>query len=76
MTAMCDVDNPLFGKNGAAYIFAHLKGADADMVVELDNNLRYLAELIKDQLHIDIAQMPGAGAAGGAGAGVVAFLGG
>lgn len=76
VTAMCDVDNPLFGKNGAAYIFAPQKGADADMVVELDNNLRYLAELIKDQLHIDIAQMPGAGAAGGAGAGVVAFLGG
>lgn len=76
VTAMCDVDNPLFGVNGAAYIFGPQKGADEKMVVELDNDLKYLADLLKTQLHIDVAQMSGAGAAGGAGAGVVAFLGG
>lgn len=76
VTAMCDVDNPLFGVNGAAYIFGPQKGADEKMVVELDNDLKYLADLLQTQLHIDVAQMSGAGAAGGAGAGVVAFLGG
>jgi len=76
VTAMCDVDNPLIGKTGAAYIYGPQKGADEKMVKRLDNNLKHLAELLKTQLHIDIAQMPGAGAAGGAGAGVVAFLGG
>jgi glycerate kinase len=76
VTAMCDVDNPLFGVNGAAYIFGPQKGADEKMVVELDNDLKYLDDLLQTQLHIDVAQMSGAGAAGGAGAGVVAFLGG
>ncbi len=75
--AMCDVENPLYGMHGAAYTFAPQKGANKAMVEELDNQLRYLAEKVKE-LHGEdsIPHVPGAGAAGGFGAGVIAFLGG
>ena len=73
--AMCDIDNPLYGERGAAYVFAPQKGADADMVKQLDRNLVSFADIIHDELSLDIATLPGAGAAGGAGAGAVAFLG-
>jgi len=76
LTVMCDVDNPLCGINGAAYVYGPQKGADEETVIVLDINLEYLSGLIREKLHTDLAQMPGAGAAGGAGAGVVAFLGG
>lgn len=69
VTAMCDIDNPLFGEQGAAYVFAPQKGADEAMVQLLDQNLRALGTLIGET-----ADLPGAGAAGGMGAGVVAFL--
>lgn len=75
LVAMCDVDNPLYGKNGAAYIYAPQKGADDDMVVLLDNNLRHLSDMIKDTYGIDASAVPGAGAAGGLGAGLVVFAG-
>ena len=75
VTAACDVENPLYGENGAAYVFAPQKGADADMVKRLDNGLRHASEIIKRGLNIDISQMKGSGAAGGMGAGAVAFLG-
>ena len=74
--AMCDIDNPLYGKNGAAYIFAPQKGADADMVADLDGKLRYIAELSQNQTGMDFYSLKGAGAAGGMGFGVCAFLGG
>ncbi len=72
----CDVDNPLFGEKGAAYVYGPQKGADPAMVKELDNNLRHLNKIIIRDLGRDINQVPGAGAAGGLGAGLVAFLGG
>lgn len=68
---MCDIDNPLWGKRGAAYVFAPQKGADAAMVEALDRGLCHLASLMED----GIGELPGAGAAGGFGAGAVAFLG-
>ncbi len=74
VTAACDVDNPLYGKNGAAYVFAPQKGADAEMVKRLDEGLRYASEVIKRDLSADVSQVRGAGAAGGMGAGAVAFL--
>lgn len=76
VTAACDVDNPLFGEQGAAYIFAPQKGANAAMVKELDDGLRHMATLIRRDLGVDVSTLPGAGAAGGLGAGVVAFVGG
>ncbi len=71
----CDVDNPLTGKNGAACVFAPQKGADADMVKLLDDNLKHLAGVIKREMDIDMDAMPGAGAAGGLGAGLHVFAG-
>ena len=76
ITAMCDIKNPLFGENGAAYIYAPQKGADREMVLRLDAGLRRFSEAVKDKLNIDVADVPGAGAAGGIGAGALAFLGG
>lgn len=72
---MCDIDNPLYGKNGAAYVFAPQKGADPAMVELLDNELRAAADIIHTELGADIAELPGAGAAGGMGGGMVAFFG-
>ncbi|MGV8983014.1 glycerate kinase [Clostridium sp.] len=70
----CDVNNPLTGKNGASYIFGPQKGATEEMVKLLDNNLKHYAKIIKQQLGMDIESIPGAGAAGGMGAGLLAFL--
>ena len=75
ITAMCDIDNPLYGKTGAAYVFSPQKGADAKTVELLDKNLRACPETVKSELGIDVALLPGAGAAGGMGAGMVAFFG-
>ncbi|MDR2157672.1 MAG: glycerate kinase [Clostridiales Family XIII bacterium] len=71
---MCDIDNPFFGKNGAAYVFGPQKGADAEAVKRLDGGLMHLAERIRLDLGKDVAPLPGAGAAGGMGGGSVAFL--
>ncbi len=71
----CDVENPLCGENGAAEVYARQKGAsDADVKV-LDANLRIFAEAIHRCVGLDVLNMPGGGAAGGLGAGLVAFLG-
>ena len=75
ITAMCDIDNPLFGVNGAAHVFAPQKGADENQVKALDDGLRHGAELVKEDIGIDVSALPGAGAAGGMGAGMVAFFG-
>jgi len=69
----CDVDNPFYGKRGAAYVFAPQKGATRSMVKRLDQNLKHLARVIKRDVGIDIAEVPGAGAAGGVGGGLLAF---
>ena len=75
LTAMCDIDNPLYGPTGAACVFAPQKGADEATVVFLDGQLRALAGVIEAKLGRSVAALPGAGAAGGLGAGMVAFLG-
>lgn len=71
---MCDINNPLYGENGAAYIFGPQKGADDKIVVELDNGLRHLSEIVERALNRCLSQLEGAGAAGGMGFGMVAFL--
>ena len=75
VTAACDVENPLYGENGAAFVFAPQKGADEAMVNRLDSGLCHAAEIIKRALGTEVSQIAGAGAAGGMGAGAVAFLG-
>lgn len=73
-TAMCDITNPMYGQNGAAYVFSPQKGADKKMVKFLDDNLMHLSEKIKEFIGINVANIPGAGAAGAMGAAVVAFF--
>jgi glycerate kinase len=73
--AACDVDNPLLGPTGSAYVYAPQKGATPQQVVELEAGLKNLAAVLKRDLQFELTTLPGAGAAGGAGAGVVAFLG-
>ncbi|WP_304943927.1 glycerate kinase [Vallitalea guaymasensis] len=70
----CDVDNPLYGANGAAYVFAPQKGADAEMVKILDENLKHYAGIVNRDLGINLQKYKGSGAAGGLGAGLVAFV--
>jgi glycerate kinase len=72
---MCDIDNPLYGQTGAAYVFAPQKGADPGMVEMLDTQLRAIAETVRRDLGADVAALPGAGAAGGMGGGMAAFFG-
>lgn len=67
----CDVDSPLYGPKGAAYVFAPQKGADPEMVRSLDEGLRHYAEVVSSS----VATVPGAGAAGGLGYAFVTFLG-
>ncbi|HTL53511.1 MAG TPA: glycerate kinase [Planctomycetota bacterium] len=71
----CDVDNPLTGSRGASHVYGPQKGADPAMVERLDAGLAHLAQLMKRDLGVDVADLPGAGAAGGLGAGLVAFCG-
>jgi glycerate 2-kinase len=71
----CDVTNPLYGPDGAAFVYGPQKGATPEMIKQLDASLRNLAGVIKRDLGNDIATLPGAGAAGGLGAGMVAFMG-
>jgi glycerate kinase len=72
---MCDIDNPLYGVNGAAHVFGPQKGADPAMVEFLDGQLRSVSETVKRELGIDVSVQPGAGAAGGMGGGMAAFFG-
>ncbi len=71
----CDVTNPLTGPEGASFVYGPQKGADPEAVRELDRALAHLAEVIERDLGKRVTEIPGAGAAGGAGAGLVAFLG-
>lgn len=70
----CDVDNPLTGEHGAAAVFGPQKGATPKIVAVLDENLSHYGEVVKKELGKDISTIPGAGAAGGLGAGLIAFL--
>ncbi|MFD1848880.1 glycerate kinase [Oceanobacillus bengalensis] len=70
----CDVTNPLYGENGAAYIYGPQKGATDDMVKALDEGLRHFANKVFEKLNLDIHSSPGAGAAGGLGAAFKGFL--
>lgn len=73
--AVCDVDNPLCGPNGAAHVYGPQKGATPEQVTLLDEGLANLADVIESDLGIKVRDLPGAGAAGGLGAGLHAFLG-
>ncbi len=75
IVAMCDIENPLYGRNGAAHVFAPQKGADANMVELLDGGLRHMANRIECDLAKDVRTLTGGGAAGGLGAGLFAFCG-
>ncbi|WP_435354210.1 glycerate kinase [Emticicia sp. SJ17W-69] len=70
----CDVTNPLFGENGAAYIYAPQKGANKEAVQTLDKGLENIANIIKRDFGKDFAQIAGTGAAGGLGFGAMFFL--
>lgn len=70
----CDVNNPLVGPKGASAVFGPQKGATPEMIKQLDANLAHYCELIKRDLGIDICDTPGAGAGGGMGAAMLAFL--
>jgi glycerate kinase len=71
----CDVNNPLCGPTGASHVYGPQKGADQQMVRELDAALGHFAQIVKRDLGKDVRDIPGAGAAGGLGAGLIAFLG-
>ena len=72
----CDVTNPLLGPNGAAAVYGPQKGATPQCVADLEAGLSHLAEIIRRDLGVDVGQLSGGGAAGGLGAGLVAFAGG
>ena len=74
-TVMCDVDNPLFGERGAAYIYSPQKGATPAQVLILDSGLQHFGEKLSEHFGREFYNIPGAGAAGGLGAGCLAFLG-
>jgi glycerate kinase len=70
----CDVTNPLTGPKGASHVYGPQKGADPEMAEKLDGNLKRFSEVIAEQLGKKVGNIPGAGAAGGLGAGLIAFL--
>jgi glycerate kinase len=72
--AACDVNNPLTGPQGASFVYGAQKGATPQMITLLDNNLQHLAAVIRKTIGCDVAQIAGAGAAGGIGAILLAFL--
>ena len=74
ITVMCDVTNPLCGKDGATWTFGKQKGADESMQERLEAGMQNYRDVIKRQFGIDLDQIPGAGAAGGLGAALLVFL--
>ena len=74
ITAACDVTNPLTGPRGAAHVYAPQKGATPQQVAMLDDGLKHLARITREQLGLDHEHTPGAGAAGGMGFGLLAFF--
>lgn len=74
-TVMCDVENPLYGEQGAAYVYAPQKGANKEEVLLLDKGLRDICRVIQESTGVDYSGQRGGGAAGGVGCGCCAFLG-
>jgi len=74
VTVVCDVENILFGKNGAAYVYAAQKGANEKEIEFLDQGLQHFSKIITTHFQKDISQIKGSGAAGGLGAGAMVFL--
>ncbi|HKM01653.1 MAG: glycerate kinase [Tissierellia bacterium] len=74
ITTMCDIDNPMYGPTGAAYIFAPQKGANNEMVYELDKGLESLCNVIYKETGKNLKDVPGSGAAGAMGAGMISFF--
>lgn len=74
LEVLCDVDNPLYGSNGAAHVYARQKGADDTAILKLDAGLQHFATILNNHFGRDFSNIPGAGAAGGMGAGAMAFL--
>ncbi|NAY92582.1 glycerate kinase [Muricauda sp. JGD-17] len=70
----CDVTNPLYGTNGAAHVYGPQKGANMEEVELLDNGLKNFANVLQNTFGVDVQNIPGAGAAGGLGAGAMVFL--
>lgn len=75
IVSACDVTNPLCGESGASVVYGPQKGASEEMCRRLDEALSHYAKVIRADLDIEVKDLPGAGAAGGLGAGLVAFLG-
>lgn len=75
ITVACDVDNPLCGPNGACAVFGPQKGLQPEEIQPLDEDIKAFAGLIEDRLHVPVLDVPGAGAAGGLGAALLAFCG-
>lgn len=75
ITVACDVDNPLCGERGASAVFGPQKGLKKEQIGPLDDEIRAFAGLIKNELGVDVLKVPGAGAAGGLGAALMAFCG-
>lgn len=73
--AVNDVQNPLYGKDGAAYVYAEQKGADSEMIKELDDGLKNLAGIVEKEMNVDVAKEDGTGAAGGSAYGLMVFFG-
>ena len=74
ITVLCDVNNPLFGTSGAAFVYAKQKGATEKEILQLDKGLRNLCNVLEKNTGIKISELKGGGAAGGIGAGLVALL--
>lgn len=73
ITVACDVRNPLLGPLGATYVFGPQKGATPEMLQTLEKGMQHYAFMLQKQLNVEISTLPGAGAAGGLGAGLMAF---
>lgn len=75
ITLMCDVKNTVYGKGGAAYVYAPQKGATPEQVRLLDEGLKHVCDVVKRDLGTDVSTMQGGGAAGAMAGGMVAFFG-
>ena len=74
MTLMCDVENPVYGKNGAAFVYAPQKGANTEQVKLLDEGLRHICRIVQRDLGKNVSTVVGGGAAGAMAGGMVAFF--
>ncbi len=73
ITVACDVKNPLLGASGATYVYGPQKGATLEILQKLEENLTHYSHILYQTFGIDVSDLPGSGAAGGLGAGLIAF---